>query len=38
MKQMLILMMICISASLFSQIELLTEPIEKRKSVTVGFM
>lgn len=38
MKQMLILMMICISASLFSQIELLTEPIEKRNSVTVGFM
>jgi hypothetical protein len=38
MKQFLILILISISASLFSQNEQKAEPVEKRNSITVGFL
>ena len=38
MRQIFIMIIICISTNLFSQIEQKTEQIEKHKSITIGFL
>lgn len=38
MKQILIIILICISANLFSQVEQVSEYAEKRSSITIGIL
>jgi hypothetical protein len=38
MKQILLIIMICISTNLFSQSEYINEQIEKRNSITIGIL
>ena len=38
MKQILILILICVSTNLFSQEEIVSEKTEKRSSITIGIL